>query len=225
MKAMIRSIFVQLSCLTLLLTASLFAHEFQDRIQDKGKEFHFKLDITDSFLKELVIKIPDTFSSLSFDMSRPDMHGREFVPHGESFESWSEIISFQEHITLQPCLKNFINRYIDGSKKVVKRELKEEDQLPVFIVLEEIPAIFVTPVKNVGLREKDIPGQTELIGTKVIQGKFSFAVAQYTIRYKNDLGKEAKQAIKQKILSFLKDCRIEHRERKEKATSPENKKK
>jgi hypothetical protein len=203
-----------------LLYAPLHSDELQSRIRDKGREFHLKLDIADDMLKELVIKIPDTFSSLSFDMSEAGVRGREFIPQGESFESWNEIISFHECIKIQPSLKEFISRYVDGSKKILKREVKEENQIPTFIVLEDVTATLVTPVNNSKIQTKDLPGKMELIGTKVVQGKFSLAVAQYTIRYNNGTSKEEKQMLKQKVLSFLNDCKVEYRERKEKKDSP-----
>ncbi len=180
----------------------------------KDKELRFKLGAHNSLiLAEFVVPIPKRFS-VTCNISQKDVFGREFIPEGERFESWTEIITVQERKGLRSnCLKQFIvNLKLGMSRKQLEHvfSFQEEKHIPTGIYITEVPA---TTIKhdNLGkMKEEKIAGVNEIIGTKAVEGANSIASVQYTIRYniKTTSTKE-KQALIMKMRTYFNECHIE----------------
>jgi len=183
---------------------------------EKKKEYHFKLNTKKNTVTELTVKIPDRFT-VSYDLSHDNLFAKEFIPTGEKFESWSEIITFHECIAYNPSLTQIVEdtkaHFRNINCKIDNESTTQEETIPVATFVIEAPAVLINPDNSSKKKQEPIDGQNELIAMKVIQGPFSTATIQYTMRYKvTKTSPQEKQAIKEKLLAFLHSCSIEKRQ-------------
>jgi hypothetical protein len=173
-------------------------------------EFYFNLAKNKDKVTQWVVPIPERFS-VTCDITQNGIFGREFIPEGETFESWTEIITVQSRNVI-PDLKQFMGHLklgVDGKKLEHAFSVQEEKNTPVGIYIYELPAMTITQDKHSRMKQEKIPGINEIIGTKAVQGARTISTVQYTTRYNTKKTTPKKKLILlNKMRTFLDQCHI-----------------
>lgn len=190
--------------------------------EDSREEFRFKLEAYEDSITEFVVKIPPKFTH-SYNAHHPEHLQIEFIQTGEKFDNWSEIITVSEDILYEVDIHKFIQTFVDHYESKTPKvdccpTFRKERNITIASILADPPATLVTLDSSCReLKYDEIKEKNEIVGMKAVQGRFSLARVQYTIRYTKDSLKE-RAAAKEKVLNFLNSCPIQPRQIKDKTS-------